>query len=420
MKNVKMHTKLIIGFVIVDILVITAIYLGYSTARTIIGVDDPQHYLESYRMFSIGMLVVAMIVMGYISIAISRAIRKSTQALSDVAKVIAQGRVDVDIEKRCNDEFGQVIDEYQVVVDNMRYQAQIAEAVAGGDLTIEVEPKSEQDLLGNSLSRLVKKNRHAMLGIRDAAEQVALGSSQVAGASEALAQGTTEQAGAIQEITASIADVAGKTRQNADEANKVAELTVQTVENAQRGNEQMHQMMEAMREINQASENISKIIKVIDDIAFQTNILALNAAVEAARAGDAGKGFAVVAEEVRSLAAKSAAAASETAEMIEDSMHKVEVGSSIADDTAKALELVTTAVKESGELIRSIAESSNYQATEIAQIDQAVEQVAQVVQNNSATSEQCAAASVELSNQAKKMQEMLAIYQLGNGIEGTL
>lgn len=420
MKNVKMHTKLIIGFVIVDILVITAIYLGYSTARTIIGVDNPQHYLESYRMFSIGMLVVAVIVMGYISIAISRAIRKSTQALSDVAKVIAQGRVDMDIEKRCNDEFGQVIDEYQVVVDNMRYQAQIAEAVAGGDLTIEVEPKSEQDLLGNSLSRLVKKNRHAMLGIRDAAEQVALGSSQVAGASEALAQGTTEQAGVIQEITASIADVAGKTRQNADEANKVAELTVQTVENAQRGNEQMHQMMEAMREINQASENISKIIKVIDDIAFQTNILALNAAVEAARAGDAGKGFAVVAEEVRSLAAKSAAAASETAEMIEDSMHKVEVGSSIADDTARALELVTTAVKESGELIRSIAESSNYQATEIAQIDQAVEQVAQVVQNNSATSEQCAAASVELSNQAKKMQEMLAIYQLGNGIEGTL
>ena len=212
MKNVKMHTKLIIGFVIVDILVITAIYLGYSTARTIIGVDNPQHYLESYRMFSIGMLVVAVIVMGYISIAISRAIRKSTQALSDVAKVIAQGRVDMDIEKRCNDEFGQVIDEYQVVVDNMRYQAQIAEAVAGGDLTIEVEPKSEQDLLGNSLSRLVKKNRHAMLGIRDAAEQVALGSSQVAGASEALAQGTTEQAGVIQEITASIADVAGKTR----------------------------------------------------------------------------------------------------------------------------------------------------------------------------------------------------------------
>lgn len=419
MKNMKMHTKLIIGFIIVDILVILTIFMGYSTAKTIIGVDNPQHYLESYRIFSIVLFAVAVLVMGYVSIAMTRAIRKSTETLSKAARQIAQGKVDVDLVKSSNDEFGQMIDEYQKVVDNIRYQAHVAETVAEGNLTVEVMAKSDEDILGNSLKQLVKRNRHAMLNIRDAAEQVSLGSSQVAGASEALAQGSTEQASAIEEITASIADIAGKTRQNADEAIKAAELAEQTIENVQQGNMQMHHMMEAMEQINQASENISKIIKVIDDIAFQTNILALNAAVEAARAGEAGKGFAVVAEEVRNLAAKSASAASETAELIEDSIHKVEAGSSIADDTARALELVTEAVKESEGLIRDIADSSNYQATAIAQIDQAVEQVAQVVQTNSATSEQCAAASVELSNQANRMRDMLAIYQLGNGIEET-
>jgi methyl-accepting chemotaxis protein len=208
-------------------------------------------------------------------------------------------------------------------------------------------------------------------------------------------------------------DIAEKTRCNAEKANEAQALVAEAIADVKDGNEAMRNMILAMNEINASSESISKIIKVIDDIAFQTNILALNAAVEAARAGEAGKGFAVVAEEVRNLAAKSSQAASETAELIENSIRKVETGSGIADGTAKALEKITGNVEKSQVLINDIAEASNYQADAIEQIGLAVEQVSQVVQNNSATSEECAASSVDLANQANRMQELLAVYNLG-------
>lgn len=239
-------------------------------------------------------------------------------------------------------------------------------------------------------------------------------SSQVASASEALAQGSTEQASAIEEITSSITDIAEKTKVNATNATEASDLMHNAIDYVNKGNEQMEGMMSAMDDINKSSESISKIIKVIDDIAFQTNILALNAAVEAARAGDAGKGFAVVAEEVRNLAAKSAAAAAETAELIESSISKVEAGSKIADDTAQALVSITDGVTQSEKIVNNIAEASNYQATAVAQINQAINQVSQVVQTNSATSEECAAASEELSGQAIHMRDMLSIYNLGD------
>ncbi len=410
--KVKVHTKLIIGFVILNILLIISLYTGYGAAAQIMSSDDPEGYLSSYAAFTAVLFVVMGIISAGISIYLPRSIQKTLAELTKASNSLAAGNLDVKLVKQSDDEFGQLVDDIQMLIDNLHNQANAVQQVAEGDMTVEIRPKSENDIMGIALKKLVTQNHDAIGNVQDAAHQVSTSSAQVASASEALAQGSTEQASAIQQITASITDVAEKTRQNAVEANAAAELIAQAIVDVKKGNQEMQDMVVAMQDINKASESISKIIKVIDDIAFQTNILALNAAVEAARAGEAGKGFAVVAEEVRNLAAKSASAAAETAEMIEDSIQKVEIGSKIANTTAEALEEITDAVRKSEKIITNIAEASNYQATAIAQIDQAVEQVAQVVQNNSATSEECAAASVELSNQASRVREMLSVYKL--------
>ena len=418
--KIMMRTKIIVGFVILDILVLFLLWAGYSTADQIVarfapGDEAAARYLMSYNTFSGIVLFVFLIIAGGISVAIPKQLRKSSKNLIDITREIAKGNMDVEIKKVYNDEFGLVIDEYVIMVDAIRNQALAAQAVADGDMTVHVIPSSEDDTMGNALQTLVERNAHALGNVNDAAYQVMISASQVASASEALAQGSTEQASAIEQITSSISEIAEKTRENASQANTAADLVHVAIEDVEKGNEEMREMVIAMEDINKSSESISKIIKVIDDIAFQTNILALNAAVEAARAGDAGKGFAVVAEEVRNLAAKSAAAAAETAEMIEGSIAKVAVGSKLVDETARALEDISKAVKESEVIINDIAESSNYQATAVAQINQGIGQVSQVVQTNSATSEECAAASEELSNQAVRMRDLLSIYKL-NGV----
>ncbi len=411
-KNLMMRTKIIVSFVILAICILFLLYAGYTTAATIITEENPTKYLSSYATFTAVLTIVIFGVLGGIAITIPRQLRKSSKNLIEITKEIARGNMDVEIKKIYNDEFGLVIDEYVLMVQNIRAQAMAAQAVAAGDMTVEVLPASDVDTMGNALYTLVERNGSALGNINDAAYQVMTSASQVASASESLAQGSTEQASAIEQITSSISEIAEKTRENANQANHAANLVNEAIKDVEKGNEEMREMMIAMEDINKSSESISKIIKVIDDIAFQTNILALNAAVEAARAGDAGKGFAVVAEEVRNLAAKSAAAAEETAEMIEASIEKVSIGSRIADETAKALEDISNAVKESEVIINNIAESSNYQATAVAQINQGIGQVSQVVQTNSATSEECAAASEELSNQAVRMRDLLSIYKL--------
>jgi len=363
-------------------------------------------------LITIIVLIIGAVVALILSLAISRGISGPVNKVVEAAHRLAEGDIDITFDINTKDEIGKMIEEFRYLVNSTREQAMLVEKVADGDLTVDVPIRSEKDLLGRKLSEMVEKINSMMLNISFASEQVTAGSKQISDSGMKLSQGATEQASSIEELTASISEIAAQTRKNADTANQANNMAEVVKTNALNGDEHMHEMLKAMNDINESSSNISKIIKVIDEIAFQTNILSLNAAVEAARAGEHGKGFAVVAEEVRNLAGQSSNAAKETTVLIEDSIKKVKDGTKIAEETAVALDKIVEGIESVSDLISEINYASTEQAAAIEQINQGVLQVSAVVQDNSATAEESAAAGEELSGQAEMQKEQVRRFKV--------
>ena len=374
--------------------------------------EQNQKTSDSAVLVMVIIVVAGVAVSIILGIGISRMISRPVGQMVSAAKQLAIGEVDVLLNIDTKDEIGMLAEAFRALIAGIREQADITKRISEGDLTANVKIRSDNDLLGLSLQELLNKLNETMETIVSASDQVASGSNLLSDSSVMLSQGATEQASSVEELTASVEEISSQTLENAENAKKANDLARDAEAHAEKGNEQMREMLSAMADINESSSSIGKIIKVIDDIAFQTNILALNAAVEAARAGQHGKGFAVVAEEVRNLAAKSASAAKETTDLIESSIRKVAAGTKIANNTAEALELIVVQVKKAAELVANIASASQEQSAAVEQINQGINQVSSVVQSNAATSEESAAASEELSSQATQLKEVVGMFRL--------
>ncbi len=365
--------------------------------------------------------LIAIIILSAIIIIIINKIIKPLTILNDYAGKIGDGNFDIIINTKLTskkDETGVLSKSFARVIESLQYKSSMVEEVAQGDLTADVKLASESDMLGHSLIKM-NESLNSLLGrVNNSIDQVNSGSDQVAQASQSLSQGATESASSLEEVSASITQINSQSRQNADNATEANTLAKQAVIDAQEGNKQMEALRIAMEKINNSSDQIKKIVKVIDDIAFQTNLLALNANVEAARAGKYGKGFAVVADEVRNLAVRSSQAVKETTEMVEESIKNINSGNKGVEHTAKQLESIMTGSSKIADFLEEIAMASKEQAQAIDQITTGLDQIDEVTQSNTASAEESAAAAEELASQSAELKSMIATFKLKSTQKG--
>ncbi len=345
-----------------------------------------------------------------------RNISRSMTETGAMIENLEAGRLDDRLDSRRQDEIGAMARTMDAFAENLQHDVVAAlHRLAAGDLTFSCRPRSADDQIRGALAR-VGEDLHAMLSrTRTVSERIAEEATRVASGSQARSDGAVNQAAAQQQVSSSMVEMGARIKSSADHAAEAHRLAGEARGAAEKGNHRMQALISAMEEINRAGGNISKIIRVIDEIAFQTNLLALNAAVEAARAGKHGKGFAVVAEEVRNLAARSAQAARETAELIETAVSKAQNGAEVADQTGEALSSITATVHQVSDLVAEIATASREQALGVGQVTIGLGQIDQVTQRTSAEAEQSAQAAESLSVQAAQLKKVLGGFRLRGG-----
>ncbi len=390
--------------------------------------EEGEKAYASAKMFMAISIAVITIFIVLVSMVIIRMIVNPVHELDVVSRKIADGDLNSEITYKSKDELGVLSQNFNKTVmrlkDYVNYINEISsvlDQVANGDLVIKLTYDYAGDFakIKKALEHISDSLNDTMTHINEASEQVASGSDQVASGAQALSQGATEQASSVQELAATINEISTNVNKNAEHAKNASDQASATATELELGKQQMASMMEAMTQIDRCSSEISKIIKTIEDIAFQTNILALNAAVEAARAGAAGKGFAVVADEVRNLAGKSADASKNTASLIEATLKAVRDGTTIADETAASFDKIIEMSEQSASIVHEISKASQEQASAVAQVTVGIDQISSVVQTNSATAEESAAASQELSGQAQVLKGLVSKFKL-KGSSGSM
>lgn len=411
--SIALHQRLAIGFGAVNMITVFISLISLVSMYGLHAKGSISSVFFTYFLIAIVLLIVVSVV---ISIVACRILNKSMvrplKILNNIAKQLSVGDTSANVRVLTNDEVGKLMQAFKTMVENTRCQAQTAEAIASGDLTVRVEINSEKDVLGIALNRIIEKNNQVLSRICSTSNQIAGGAGQISEASVRLAEGSSQQAGTLEELAAAVTEVKSRIDLSAEHARVARTRANDVSHDAVDGNKHMAEMLKAMDEISTSSANISKVMKAIEDIAFQTNILSLNASVEAARAGQYGKGFAVVADEVRSLASRSAKAAQETADMVQSSIQRVEHGTMIAKTTADAFHKIVSGIEQVAALAEKIADTSAEQASGIAAINEEISQVSAVVQANSAASEESTAATTQLYEQAAALKQMVQTFKL--------
>ena len=393
--NLRIRAKILLGFVVVALFSVLVGMVGHASAS--IAVE---------ALVVLAALVAAVL----LGLAVAGGLARG---LEHTIQMVASGDVSARLGISSQDEIGELARVFDGMAARLERKANEAEAIARGDLSSSIESAGQNDKLGQSFQKMAGELRNLISQVRASAADVAGGAQEVSDASQALSQGATEQAASLEEISSSFTEIGAQAKSNADNAGQANRLVASARESAEKGDQQMKSMVSAMQQITTSSQQIAKVIKVIDDIAFQTNLLALNAAVEAARAGKHGKGFAVVAEEVRSLAGRSAKAARETADMIEASTKNVEAGLAVAQATSESFDRIVGDVVKTADLIGEIAAASNEQAQGISQVATGLSQIDQVTQRNTASAEETAAASSQLSSSAARVRDLLSRFKTG-------
>ena len=375
------------------------------------SVDELRVMVGETVTIAIIILIVVLITIAVVVYLVARSLLKPIYAAIAGVEKIAIGDLDVNFYEG-KDELGHMAASLNGMAAEFRRKVELAEQIAGGNLDVDVHLLSKNDRLGNAFTEMVDRLNGVLNTISEDILKVSASTRQVSAASTSLSQGATEQAAALEEIKSSMTEISSQTNVNAENATQANTFANTVAKAAETGQSRMNNMRKSMEQISKNGELTQKVIKSIDDIAFQTNLLALNAAVEAARAGTHGKGFAVVAEEVRNLAARSAKAAAETAELIERSNKEIVQGVDICEHTAEALAEITVNAEKNNDLIRDISNASSHQANALTQINNGLDQIEKVTHQNTASAEETASASENMAHQATELKNMFSRFKL--------